>query len=116
MTQRAQKKTGTAGKRRAPRKETANGSAASSNGDQADDHKDVPDPESIEADGQVTADPPPPEETIADGVFIVIERDENGSDIKNIRPIPQGDVRPAEVLTILEKGIQIVKAGLGIKG
>ncbi len=62
---------------------------------------------------------PPPDIVIEEppvaeqqGVFVVIERTDDGAGITRVTPIPVGDVRPAEVLTILASATKVVRANL----
>lgn len=58
---------------------------------------------------------PPGTELLTNGVFLAIVRTDDGSEgIAQIIPVPQGDVRAAEMLTIAKKGAKIIAGNLGI--
>jgi hypothetical protein len=64
-----------------------------------------------EEEGQVTA--PEATEQVQNGVFIAIARTPDEG-IAQIIPVPQGDVRAAEMLTIMEKGVKVLRASLNL--
>lgn len=60
-----------------------------------------------------TAAPAPP---ATNGVFVAIARTDDGEGgIANMAAIPQGDVRAAEIPTILEKAVKIARGNLGLE-
>lgn len=61
------------------------------------------------------ADAPPPELQTSNGVFVLIERTDDGSGgIANLVSVGQGDVRPAEIPTILETAAKTARRNLGL--
>lgn len=59
------------------------------------------------------AAPDPPAPAPANGVFVLVERADDGGLGRPVA-LPQGDVRPAEILTILEVAVAAVRANLGL--
>lgn len=66
------------------------------------------------ANGTVEAPAPPADVPLASGVFVVVDRAPDGAGITNVAALPNGDVRPAEILTILETAVKVTRANLGL--